>query len=88
LEPKKPYEIIAGRFQISNESAKFFLGKVQKSFKKKKPPLELIMDCMQGRKFKSLPTPYEVAALMKELGIWDQALVSEPPVIQDDPDIY
>src|SRR5688572_16161362 len=32
MQTSKPFEIIAARFQVSNESAKYFLIRVQKSF--------------------------------------------------------
>ena len=40
----KPFEKIASQFQMSQESAKYFLGQVQKSFKKEQPPHKL-NDC-------------------------------------------
>ncbi len=85
---EKPYEIIATRFQISKESAKYFLGHVQKSFKTEKPPQQVIIDFMKKRKFKTLPTPYEVASLMAKGGIWDHPMHAEPPVLADEPDLY
>lgn len=88
MDTKKPYEIIAARFNISNESAKYFLGHVQKSFKAVKPPQGLIIEFMKEQKFKSMPTPYKVAAMLKQAGLWDQPLNAEPPVSQDEPDIY
>ena len=51
----KPFEIISSRFQISAESAKYFLIHVQKSFKTEKPPQQMIIDFMQAQNFKSLP---------------------------------
>jgi len=84
----KPYESIATRFQISNESAKYFLGKVQKSFKDAKPTQSMIIDFMQAQKFKSLPLPYKVAVMMNEYGVWAHPLGSEPAVPQDEKDIY
>ena len=88
MDNKKPFEIIAARFNISGESAKYFLGHVQKSFKKVKPSQGLIVDFMKGQKFKSIPTPHQVATLMKQAGIWDQPLNAAPPVNEDEPDIY
>ena len=85
---EKPFEIIAVRFQISKESAKYFLGHVQKSFKKEKPPQQIIIDFMKKRKFKTLPTPHEVATLMQKGGIWVYPLNAQPPVLEDEPDIY
>lgn len=85
---KKPFEVIAARFKISNESAKYFLGHVQKSFKTQKPPQHLIIESMAGKKFKSLPEPHEIAALMNQSGLWDYPLNSEPPVPVDEEDVY
>jgi hypothetical protein len=88
MDKPKPSEAIAARFKISVESARYFLGRVQKSFKGAKPPQQLIVDFMKSRKFKSLPEAYELARMLHESGQWDQALGSEPPVLQDEPDIY
>lgn len=84
----KPYEIIAARFKISGESAKYFLGNVQKSFKGQKPPQQLIIQFMEKKKFKSMPRPHEVATLMFQEGIWVHPLHAEPPVPIDEPDIH
>ena len=88
MDKSKPFEVIAARFKISKESAKYFLGHVQKSFKTEKPPQQLIVEFMAGRKFKLLPQPHEVAKMMNENGVWVQALNAEPPVPQDEADIY
>jgi len=88
MNPQKPFEIIAARFKISAESAKYFLGHVQQSFKKEKPPQQLILDLMAGKKFKSLPTPHEVATLLKENGLWDHPLNAAPPALADEADLY
>ena len=85
---KKPFEVIASRFHISIESGKYFLGQVQKSFKKEKPPQQLIVDFMAGRKFKSMPKPHEVATMMSEAGVWIHDLNAAPPVVEDEPDVY
>ena len=84
----KPFEIIATRFQISRESAKYFLIRVQKSFKTEKPPHRLILEFIDGQNFESLPKPHQVAALMNENGIWVHALNPEPPAPVDEEDIY
>ena len=84
----KPFEIIASRFQISNESAKYFLVQVQKSFKKEKPPQQLIIDFLKGKTFKTQPKPHHIATLMSKSGIWVQALNAEPPALEDEKDIY
>ena len=83
----KPFEKIAARFQISAESAKYFLSRVQKSFKTEKPPHKLIMEFIDTQEFEFLLTPYEIAALMKESGVWSHPLITEPPVIVDDEDL-
>ena len=88
MDKIKPFEIISSRFQISHESAKYFLGQVQKSFKKERPPHKLILEFIETQNMEFLLTPYEVAALMNESGIWDFALVSEPPAIVGDEDLY
>jgi hypothetical protein len=84
----KPFEVISARFKISKESAKYFLGHVQKSFKTEKPPQHLIVDFMAARKFKSLPEPHDVAKMMNENGAWVGPLNAAPPVVVDEPDIY
>jgi hypothetical protein len=88
MDKPKPSEAIAARFEISAESARYFLGRVQKSFKGAKPPQQLIVDFMKSRKFKSLPGAYELARMLRESGQWEQALQAEPPVLMDEPDIY
>ena len=86
MNKTKPFEVVASRFQISNESAKYFLGRVQKSFKKEKPPHELIIQFMGGQTFESLPEPYQVAKMMNEGGVWGYPLNAEPrsPVSEED----
>lgn len=88
MDKIKPFEKIASRFQVSHESAKYFLGRVQKSFKTEKPSHKLIVDFMETQNFEFLLTPYEVAALMYESEAWRYPLISEPPAIVDDPDLY
>lgn len=87
MDHQKPFERLASGFQISDESAKYFLGRVQKSFKKKKPPHVLILEVIEAQEFESLPEPYEVALLMKENGVWTQALHAPPPLILNDEDV-
>ena len=82
----KPFEKIAEQFQISHESAKYFLNHVQKSFKTEKPSHTLILQFIELQKLDFLLTPFEVAALMNESGAWKFALVSAPPVIENDED--
>ena len=88
MDTIRPYQIIAAKFQISNESAKYFLGGVQKSFKKERPPHQLILECMEIEQYEVLPTPYEIAASMNEWGLWPYELKAEPPIIMDEEDIY
>ena len=88
MDNQKPFQKIASQFQISHESAKYFLGRVQKSFKTEKPSHKLIVDFMETQDFEFLLTPYEIAALLKENDIWPYALVAEPPIIVDDEDLY
>jgi hypothetical protein len=88
MDNTKPFEIIATRFQISRESAKYFLIRVQKSFKTKKPPHRLIVEFLAGQDFESLPRPHQVATLMNENGIWVHPLNPEPPTPVDEEDIY
>ena len=82
----KPYEKIASQFQISKESAKYFLNHVQKSFKTERPPHKLILEFVESQNLEILLTPYEIAKMMKESGAWAFALGTAPPVIEDDED--
>ena len=84
----KPFEIIASRFQISKESAKYFLVQVQKSFKKDKPPNQLIIDFMKGKKYKALPQPWQVAKMMNDSKLWAYPMNPEPPALEDEKDVY
>lgn len=84
----KPFEIIAVQFGISRESAKYFLIRVQKSFKTEKPPHPLILEFINEQNFESLPKPYLVAALMHERGVWVHPLNAEPPGLVDEEDLY
>jgi hypothetical protein len=79
MDKTKPFEVIAARFQISRESAKYFLIRVQKSFKTEKPPHQLILTFMQEQNFESLPKPHHVASLMHEAGLWSYPLSPAPP---------
>ncbi len=88
MEKTKPFELIATQFNVSNETAKHFLGRVQKSFKKDKPPQQLIIDFMAGKKYSTLPRPHQIATLMSEAGIWVYPLNAEPPRLADEPDHY
>ena len=88
MDKSKPFEIIAARFQISVESAKYFLIRVQKSFKSEKPPHQLIVDFMSAETFEKLPKPHQIARMMRERGVWAYALNPEPPSPVDEEDIY
>jgi hypothetical protein len=88
MDKPKPFEAIAAKFGISNESAKYFLGQVQKSFKKEKPPQDIILDFMMLKKFKTLPKPHEVATMMNKDGLWIYPLNAAPPVVEDEDDGY
>ena len=90
MNKSKPYEILAVRFAISRESAKYFLARVQKSFKTEKPPHQLILKFMEEQDFESLPRPHHVATLMSEAGLWAYPLNPEPPTLvpSGEEDIY
>lgn len=88
MDKSKPFEIIAARFQISVESARYFLRKVQKSFKTEKPSHQLIVEFMSAETFETLPEPHQIARLMNERGVWEYALNPEPPSPRDEPDLY
>ena len=87
MDKIKPFEKIAAQFQISQESAKYFLGRVQKSFKTERPPHKLILEFIEAQKLELLPAPYEIAVMMNENGIWAYALGTAPPIIVDDEDL-
>ena len=86
MDKIKPYEKIASQFQISNESAKYFLNHVQKSFKTERPPHKLIVEFIESQQLEILLTPYEVAQMMNESGVWAFALGTAPPVVEDEED--
>ena len=83
MTPLKPYQKIASRFQISQESAKYFLGRVQKSFKKEKPPHMLILEFIETQMIESMPEPYDIASMMHESGVWAHKLNSPPALLVD-----
>ena len=83
----KPYQVIASKFQISEESAKYFLGRVQKSFRKEKPPHALILEFIEAQEIEIQPEPYNIAALMNETGVWVHTLNSPPAILVDDEDV-
>ena len=86
MDKIKPYEVIATKFQVSKETAKYFLNHVQKSFKTERPPHKLILEFIETQNLEFLLTPYETAALMYEKGIWVFNLDTAPPVIEDEED--
>ncbi len=87
MDKVKPYEQIASNFEISKESAKYFLNHVQKSFKTERPSHILILEFVEQQQLEVLLTPYEVAMMMNESGIWPYPLGTPPPMIVDDEDI-
>jgi hypothetical protein len=80
MEPIKPIDKIAVRFNLSRESAKYYVSRVQKAFKAEKPSYEVIMDYIDGQDIESLPQAQELALLMKEGGLWPYELSTEPPL--------
>jgi hypothetical protein len=84
MDKIKPYQKIADQFQVSNESAKYFLNHVQKSFKTERPNHRLILEFIESQQLEVLPTPYEVAEMMYESGVWVYPLGSPPPIVVDD----
>ena len=84
----KAFEQVARIFSISNESAKYFLNHVQKSFKLERPPHKLILEFVEKQNYEFQPTPYEVASAMKESGVWKYDINSPPPALEDEEDIY
>lgn len=88
MDKIKPYEKIAAQFQVSKESAKYFLNHVQKSFKTEKPSHNLIVEFVEKQSYEFAPTPYDVASAMKESGAWAYELNSPPPVVVDEEDIF
>ena len=86
MDKIKPYEVIATKFQVSKETAKYFLNHVQKSFKMERPPHKLILEFIESQRLEFLLTPYETAALMYEKGVWVFSLDTAPPVIEDEED--
>ena len=86
MDKIKPFEKIASRFQVSRESAKYFLGRVQKSFKTERPSHQLILEFMEAQNMEFLPAPYEIAVMMNERGVWSHALNAAPASTVDDDD--
>jgi hypothetical protein len=88
MNKTRPFERLAVRFRISRESAKYFLTRVQKSFKTEKPPHQLILKFMEEKGFETLPKPHHVATLMNEAGLWVYPLHPEPSDPRDEEDLY
>jgi hypothetical protein len=84
MDKIKPTEKISSRFQISHESAKYFLGRVQKSFKTKKPSHKLIAEFIDTQDFESLPAPLQLATMMNESGVWVFPLSAKLPILIDE----
>lgn len=82
----KPYQVLASRFQISEESAKYFLGQVQKSFRKARPPHALVLEFIEAQGIDAQPDAYDVAFLMHESGVWEHELNSAPAIFVDEED--
>ena len=80
MEPIKPIDKIAVRFNLSRESAKYFVSRVQKAFKSEKPSHKVIVDFIDGQDIGSLPQAQKLALLMKEGGLLPYELTTEPPV--------
>lgn len=76
------------RFNISRESAKYYLARVQKSFKTEKPPHQLILKFMEEKHLESLPRPYDVARFMNEADVWPYPLQTEPATPLGEEDEY
>ena len=85
MDKIKPTEKISLRFQISLESAKYFLGRVQKSFKMEKPSHQLVAEFIDTQDFESLPAPHQLAIMMNESGVWVFPLSTKPtaPIDED-----
>ena len=87
MDKVKPYERISSQFQVSKESAKYFLNHVQKSFRTERPSHKFILEFIENQQLEVLLTPYEVASMMHESGAWPYPLGTPPPVIVDDEDV-
>ena len=87
-QKNKPFQQIANIFQISNESAKYLLNHVQKSFKVEKPNHALILELIESQRYEFVPTPYDIASAMKENKVWDYEIFSPPAKLEDEKDIY
>ena len=88
MQKIKAYERIATIFQISNESAKYLLNHVQKSFKNEKPNHLLILEFVESQKYEFVPTAYDIASAMHESGVWNYEINSPPAKLEDEEDLY
>lgn len=88
MQKIKPFERTANIFQISNESAKYLLNHVQKSFKNEKPNHALIVEFIESQSYEFVPTPYDIASAMKENKVWDYEIKSPPAKLEDEEDLY
>lgn len=80
----KAFEQVARMFNISNESAKYFLNQIQKSFKTERPPHRLILEFLLKENYPFKPVPYDVASGMKDRRVWEYDLNPPPPVVQNE----
>jgi hypothetical protein len=87
MDKVRPYEQISSQFQVSKESAKYFLNHVQKSFKTERPSHKLILEFIENQQLEVLLTPYEVATMMHETGAWPYPLGTPPPLVVDEADV-
>ncbi len=78
MDTIKPIEKIAERYHLSKESAKYYVGRIQKAFRVEKPPHKLIVDFIEAQEFKNLPLAEKVALMMRESNIWVHELTTEP----------
>ncbi|MFN3491714.1 MAG: hypothetical protein ACK40V_05795 [Anaerolineales bacterium] len=88
MQKIKAFERIATIFQISNESAKYLLNHVQKSFKVEKPNHALIVEFIEAQNYEFVPTPYDIASAMHESDVWAFELNSAPAKLEDEEDLY
>jgi hypothetical protein len=79
MEIIKPVEKLSAQFELSKESAKYYLGHVQKAFKTEKPPHKLIVDFIDAQELDVLPLAAKLALMMKENGVWVYELTHELP---------
>lgn len=78
MEQIKPIDKLAEQYELSKESAKYYLGQVQKAFKVEKPPHKLIVEFIEAQELDSLPIAAKLALMLKENGLWVHELVNEP----------